>query len=82
MTSQLYFQRHRQVQPEILKQLDIFSYTVEILRSGDRLRLADLPKQARAAAAEIGHSLMLDRFMRPEVEPRFLELYVGMGGRA
>jgi hypothetical protein len=80
VTTQSYFQRRREVHPEILKKLDIFSFTVSILRSGDRSRIAELPKQARAAAAEIGYARMLDQFQRPEVEPRFMELYMGMGG--
>lgn len=76
-----YFQRHREVQPEILKKLDIFSFTRDVIRSRDVSRFAELPWPARAAAAEIGYLAMTDEFERPNVEHRFMELFRAMGGR-
>jgi len=79
--NQFYFQQSRHVQPSILKKIDIYSFTVEVIRSADRARLKELPAEARAAAAEIGYKRITDPFLRAETEPRFMELFLGMGGR-
>jgi hypothetical protein len=85
MGTTYYFQRSRAVQPQILKKLDLFSYTRDAIRAlrrcGDRTLFQELPKEAACAAGYIGFKDMLDESRRSEVEERFNRLVRGMGGK-